>query len=358
MSVQKQIERLTVHRAAEWLEVLRTGRSEEYPGFIQWINESPRHMDELLKLLALSREASEVMRDPAFDTSALLGRLSPRIAEFPASTLESPGRPMSRQQHTRWIASIAAGLAAVTLTALWMTGALSQWQRFETRIGEQGSFDLADGSTVILNARSQIRIRLGATAREIRLVDGEALFRVAHDAQRPFRVYTREAVVQAIGTQFDVAARLDGTRVAVVEGKVQVSTKHLSSVSSRATAGGASMSTATLSPLPLAAGEAAHISNHGAIERKSAEEAANATAWRQRRLIFERTPLEQAVNEFNRYHQSVQLRVEGIAAGSHHYSGTFDADDLKSFTDLLSRERDLSIERRGDEIVVRRRAHD
>jgi len=51
----------------------------------------------------------------------------------------------------------------------------------------------------------------------------------------------------------------------------------------------------------------------------------------------------------------MQLRLEGVAPGSHHYSGNFDADDPESFADLLSRERDLIVEKRDDEIVIRAR---
>ena len=78
-------------------------------------------------------------------------------------------------------------------------------------------------------------------------------------------------------------------------------------------------------------------------------------AWRERRLIFDDAPLEDMIFEFNRYNQSPRLTLEGVAPGTHHYNGIFDAADPDSLADLLSREPDLSIERRIGEIVIRKR---
>jgi len=50
---------------------------------------------------------------------------------------------------------------------------------------------------VYLNTHSHVAIRFTAHTREVRLLDGEALFRVHHDTSRPFRVSTDDAVVQA-----------------------------------------------------------------------------------------------------------------------------------------------------------------
>ena len=139
----------------------------------------------------------------------------------------------------------------------------------------------------------------------------------------------------------------------MIEGKVQVSSK-AASAQSRAS-GEHSKTGASASSTPLTAGQAARVLQKGTIEHRSAEEAANALAWQERLLVFESASLEEIVTEFNRYQRSMQLRLEGIGPGSHHYSGTFDADDPQTFARLLSRENDLSVERDGDDIVIRAR---
>ncbi|NWO96408.1 hypothetical protein GY976_25075, partial [Escherichia coli] len=58
--------------------------------------------------------------------------------------------------------------------------------------------------------------------RRLRLVAGEALFKVAHDKSRPFVVETRHGEVVAVGTMFDVSVGKGEAKVTVVEGVVRV----------------------------------------------------------------------------------------------------------------------------------------
>ncbi len=81
---------------------------------------------------------------------------------------------------------------------------------------------LADGSTIDMNARSRIRIRFSKHARDVDLLDGQALLTVAKDSARPFTVSSDYTRVRAIGTQFVVYRRRSGTTVTVLEGKVSV----------------------------------------------------------------------------------------------------------------------------------------
>jgi transmembrane sensor len=73
-----------------------------------------------------------------------------------------------------------------------------------------------------LNAHSVVRATFTQHTRDLRLLEGEALFQVAHDGERPFRVRTLDATVRAVGTRFNVDARQTRTVVSVLEGKVEV----------------------------------------------------------------------------------------------------------------------------------------
>jgi transmembrane sensor len=108
-------------------------------------------------------------------------------------------------------------LVAVCL-GWWLT--FSPAEQFQTKVGEQRSVVLADGSRVTLNTASKIEVRLQADHRVVQLLQGEALFEVAHDAQRPFDVHAGHVVVRAVGTQFDIDRRATRTVVTVVEGRV------------------------------------------------------------------------------------------------------------------------------------------
>src|SRR3546814_10209376 len=58
--------------------------------------------------------------------------------------------------------------------------------------------------------------------RRVELAEGEALFRVEHDAGRPFTVEAGNGRVTVTGTRFDVRRDADSTRVAVEQGSVKV----------------------------------------------------------------------------------------------------------------------------------------
>lgn len=190
---------------------------------------------------------------------------------------------------------------------------------------------------ITLNADSLIKVRLEEASREIDLRRGEALFKVAHDPSRPFRVHTRVGFVQAVGTQFNVDDRVNGdTRVSVLEGKVRA-------VSSSG------------KELVLSAGEEADIRRDGSISPREHPIVSNTVAWRQHRLVFDNATLEEMATEFNRYNQSVRLRVEGLEGARHRFDGSFEATDPQSFIEMLSKEPDLAIERGVGEVVIRRR---
>jgi len=93
---------------------------------------------------------------------------------------------------------------------------------FETRHGEQLSRRLPDNSVLHLNTDSAVSIRFGETERLVTLTSGQADFEVAHDTNRPFRVFAGSAEVVALGTKFDVRLEGDATVVTVVEGRVAV----------------------------------------------------------------------------------------------------------------------------------------
>lgn len=340
-SVQRQIDRLVAYQAAEWFERLKDGASERNAEFVQWVAESPRHMETFLSVAGEAPLIRKVFESGAFDLEKLLKTVQPAVLDLPMSAQRealSRGRSRRKRWHLKFW-SVAAAVAVVSVGAVLYYTVFS-WQRFETPVGEQRAVQLVEGSVVNLNAWSRVDVRFDDAQRDIRLLHGEATFKVAPDPARPFRVHTPGAVVEAVGTQFNVYARADGTTtVAVLEGKVKVTSDRR---------GGAL-------PMPLAAGEEAQVRANGRIEREEHTDVAESVAWQQRKLIFKRTSLEDMAAEFNRYNKSTRIRLEGIERDAFRFSGAFNADDPQSLATLLMREPDLVIERSGDEIVIRGR---
>ncbi len=62
--------------------------------------------------------------------------------------------------------------------------------------------------------------------------------------------------------------------------------------------------------MPLAVGEVARVGCPGRQPRREDKaDVESAVTWRQRRLVFDRTPLEEIAPEFNRYSRNLRLRL-------------------------------------------------
>jgi transmembrane sensor len=127
-------------------------------------------------------------------------------------------------------AALAAGIVVLALAIGWpLYRSGHRWWvgnqiQLATQKGQPQSFSLEDGTTVMLDADSQLTANIGARRRSVSLDHGEALFNIKHDAARPFEVVTSAGRVQDLGTRFDIEALEDSTRVSVLEGRIGVLT--------------------------------------------------------------------------------------------------------------------------------------
>jgi transmembrane sensor len=197
---------------------------------------------------------------------------------------------------------------------------------------------------MVLNTRSRAEVDFSDEGREIRLVEGEALFIVERDPRRAFRVWTEGGSITAIGTRFNVDRHTGKTRVSVIEGAVQVSGE----ISSRA-----SQEPESFAGVRLTRGEQAVIAL-GRVVKTEKPDVPRAVAWRSRQLMFTKTPILEAAEEFNRYN-AIQIRVDGEAVGRERIGGVFDADDIQTLVDFLAADPRFSVVRGEREIVIRGR---
>src|SRR5262249_39639442 len=80
---------------------------------------------------------------------------------------------------------------------------------------------LKDGSVILLNTNTELRVHMDTLHRDVNIVRGEAHFTVAHETERPFDVSAGGRLVRAVGTAFDVRLTGDGgMAVMVTEGRV------------------------------------------------------------------------------------------------------------------------------------------
>jgi transmembrane sensor len=310
--------------------------------FSAWLSQSPLHVENFLLVSAAYQELDALKGASSIDAGRLIGEWSAEeasnIVALNASASASVTRPpasMPEKLPTHFSKlRLAAGLAAVALLTWLIAGALLT-PRYTTAIGEQRTIKLQDASRIELNARSRIEVDLSAATRDVRLLDGEALFSVEHDASRPFRVITEHAVIQAVGTEFNVYRRHEMTTVAVVEGIVRISPKN----------GAAQL---------LAAGQVADIRNDGRVALHSADEVARQIAWRQRKLDFRGASLSSVASEFNRFNR-MQIRIDDPQVAQRELNGVFNADDPQALLEFLRHDPEIVMGNDGEAVTIRRR---
>jgi transmembrane sensor len=351
-SQTRELEALYAVQASGWVETMRHASPGDEMRFVAWLKESPRNVRDFLLMRSLDCALENLDAERLHSIEALITKVDQRVT--PLTLRPAPAAAAARSRRLRWAALAAGVLVAAVGALLWY--AHPGFHEFETATGEQRTFELEDGSVVSLNTRSRVAVRLAAHAREVRLLRGEALFHVAHDPSRPFLVSTDDAVVQAVGTQFDVYRRDDGTVVAVLEGRVNVTTAAPApAASGNAAAPIAGRGTPRAAAVrSLGASQEAQVSHEGSVSIREVNNVSDVVAWRERRLIFRDQTLEQIVGEFNRY-QAHPIRLEGSGVSERVYTGVFDADDADSLLQVLARDPALAVEREGEATVVRLR---
>jgi len=180
----------------------------------------------------------------------------------------------------------AATLAIAALVLYWLQpfSGITPVQ-YETKRGERLVVNLSDNSTVNLNALTTIEVRYDTQARLVILHRGEATFEVAHDSARVFTVRTRNSVIEATGTMFNVEANDDEVTLTVLEGSVVVSAKEAEN---------------DRAGIPFTVGQQGIVDQSGNIRQKTAENLEKITAWHRGQIIFSGEPLVEAVEKVNR----------------------------------------------------------
>jgi transmembrane sensor len=316
--------------AADWLLRLQTEpKSDCREDFIAWLKHSPRHIEELLLMSATMRVARQGGRAAGVDSESLIQEANPHVVAFARAEMSQPKlrAPLWRRRKP-----LLAAAAAILACALAVLAAHFSSYTYVTPVGEQRNIKLPDGSFVYLNTRSRLKVDYSNERRDVRLLEGEALFVVARDAGRPFRVFSDSFVIQAVGTQFNVYRSDLATTVSVIEGKVRIA-----------------RSTGLLS-----AGDQAQVTENGRVLKTRPDDIRNAVAWRQRRLVFQNDTLADIAREFNRYN-GMQIQIEGEAAEQRRFTAVFNADEPQALLMFLRDDPQLVIGLDSGHPVIRSR---
>ncbi len=330
--------------ASRWDARLRapTCSAADRAAFAAWRDADPAHRHAFERLQGLL-------------STLRTGRDQLALREMRDGALALAKRRDQRRMRLAW----AAGMAAATLAGAWL--ALPQawrdnareWashpaemlsrpglQQYYTGIGQRSTITLADGSVLELNAMTRLEVAFEPSRREVRLHQGQAIFRVARQPHRPFVVQAGGREIVAVGTAFDVRVDEALLKVTLIEGKVGVLDT-------------AAAATAAPSPPPdpshrqapgaaqgnqvfLTAGEqfVANLKKLPLADRSTpgvrTVDVDKIIGWREGQLFFEDMSLTDAVAEMNKY-SAVRIELADPALARLRVNGMFRTGQQHAF---------------------------
>jgi ferric-dicitrate binding protein FerR (iron transport regulator) len=128
----------------------------------------------------------------------------------------APGGPRAT------VVSSDGGLYRLPVGSLEAGAAIGEHESVRTGPGAHAVLQLADGSTVDVNERTELFVTAAWSGQAIHLQRGDIIVKAAKQRRGRLRVLTRDSIAAVKGTVFAVSAGIGGSVVSVVEGSVAV----------------------------------------------------------------------------------------------------------------------------------------
>ena len=201
--------------------------------------------------------------------------------------------------------------------------------------GEKKSLQLADGTRIILNSGTNLRIPSDFN-KEKRVIEleGEGFFDVAPNQDKPFIIRSGNAQVRVLGTSFDFKSYKEDEfiKLTVSTGKVRINV--------------------TDQDLQLSVSPNEHLSINkvdGNINKETIQEN-NYIKWIQGSLYFHKEPILEVIKTINRtYNRKVILQCKSC---DYKITGTHDNKSIEAVIEAICFTTGLHSRQEGDNIII------
>jgi len=331
-----------MNQAFEWQALLSDGglSKDDHRALSSWLAADPRHRTAFEQARRFWDDLGRLDRsalDPDFFRPSARERFRSLLwRALRAVARCMPGHPLP--------AATALAGACVLLLALFLNPASSphlyepEGSVYRASVGRLRTVDLDDGSRITLGADTTVNVRFGPESRTVEMGPGEAYFKVAKDAARPFTVSSGKLRVTVHGTAFDIRRTAQSASVAVAEGVVSVSLADQPDTAGKKV---------------LTAGERLTVLTADARPRVAPVRPESVAAWRNNLLVYNDVPLSDIVADMNRYRQT-PVRVRDNTVAGIRVTATFNSDDIDGMLAALTELFPLRLEHRDDETVIAR----
>ena len=254
-----------------------------------WIKESDANREEYEQFKQLNDELLQFDFGLSAQTDQQWENLKAQLQVAETSTDDATVVPITRARRFRFLRVAAA--VALLLSAAWLVNsyfnapnAPTLAQEFITPLGQTQSIELADGSTILLNADSKLFVKEGFNGEDRQVeLQGQAYFQIAKNPNKPFIIQTGEVRTQVLGTAFSLKAYPDdpSVHIAVSEGKVKFFENESNSIE-------------------LTAEKAATFDRDDKAITATEFDAESSFSWKENRLSFSKTPFKEVVRTLER----------------------------------------------------------
>ncbi len=353
-TVNKKLDKKILQEASDYYLALQDGTisGAELRAWQSWFLNSRDHRIAFRRLEALwgalehvsadtfdNIDTSEVFEHPT--TEEKQKRQAGSVISLVTQDLKE--RPVEKGRFHKF-AGMAAGIAAVFISGLILTSPSETPQavkpvQYETANAAQQLVKLSDGSIVELGPDSKVQVQYSEQERAVSLLEGQAVFTVAKNPNRPFIVRAGTGTVTAIGTVFNVVKTAHDVKVKVLEGTVAVRPSEDEEIT-------------TTKPVALVtAGSITSYSDETGLTPVEKADVTTGLDWRVGVLRMVDKPLADVIQELNRYVEK-EISIGDEAVGQFYFTGTVYPDQVDNWLEGLQKGYPLKVVRVGSSTVL------
>lgn len=197
---------------------------------------------------------------------------------------------------------------------------------------KENSIILPDGSHIVLDVKTSIKVSMFQNKREVNFLKGKALFTVAKDKNRPFIIHSLNTQIEVVGTIFEVSKINEQTQVNVKEGIVKISQTYSNKTSKVITL--------------LNKAQSITINKAGKVLNYGNKDINIMASWEKGYLLFNQTSLKEAITTFSRYSTKTIL-LENETVKNTQITGKFSIQEFDKFLNALPKIYTLKIEEKN-----------
>lgn len=311
--------------AARWFIRMQDAAldSPECTQFERWLMQSELHQAEYasisdawdgidsiddLKQMAATRQADQFLNQTNRNK-----KLKNAMASLSVGFIIIFAGLFGHNQYEQWLTQPTMQLASQSNTAQILTQTLE------------------DGTEITLNANSKIQVTYYRNHRHVDLLQGEAIFNVTKNPDRPFTVTTNTAKIKVLGTRFSVNKLSQLVRVSVDHGSVQVESINPASI------------------IILHNGEVAEIPKGQAALRKDVN-TADYFKFATGNVIFNQADIYEIADVLSRYRQK-QVIAQGDSQEK--VSAVLKAKDIETFIGTLPKIANVNVQQTPNTTLIK-----